>query len=128
MAVTAFMPISDAPGDVNHEVIQTMPSQRAMIFQDSEVEMRDRAGVLETAVDNAVDHGSPPECAEMLRDIVFRTHLGVLYRALSIDPPARKKLWRSSFIQGQGWRGQSPHLTLNACGGVRQSLVPTGTR
>ena len=37
------------------------PSQRPMILQDSEVEMRDRVGVLETVVDNAVDHGFPPE-------------------------------------------------------------------
>ena len=29
-----------------------------MILQVSEVDMRDQAGVLETAVDNAVDHGS----------------------------------------------------------------------
>ena len=53
--------------------------------------MRDRAGVLKTAVDNAVDHGSPPECAKILLDIVFCTHLDVLCRALSGDPPARKK-------------------------------------
>ena len=53
--------------------------------------MRDRAGVLETAVGNAVDHGPPPECAKMLRDIVFRTYLDVLCRALSGDLPARKK-------------------------------------
>ena len=53
--------------------------------------MRDRVGVLKMAVDNAVAHGSPPECAEMLGDIVFRTHLDVLFRALSGDPHARKK-------------------------------------
>ena len=91
MAVTAFVPSGDAPGDVDDEVALTLPSQRPMIFQDSEVEMRDRAGVLETAVDNAVDHAPPPECAKMLRDIAFRTHLDVLCRALWGDPPARKK-------------------------------------
>ena len=91
MAVKAFVPGGDAPGDVDDEVAQTLPSQRPMIFQHSEVEMRDRAGVLETAVDSAVDHGSPPECAKMLPHIVFRTHLDVLCRALSGDPPARKK-------------------------------------
>ena len=32
--------------------------------------MQDRLGALETAVDDAVDHGLPPECARMLRDIV----------------------------------------------------------
>ena len=90
MAVTVFVPGGDAPGDVDNEA-PTPPSQRPMIFQDAEVEMRDRLGVLKTAVDNAVDHGSPPECAKMLRDIVFRTHLDVFCRAFSGDPPAREK-------------------------------------
>ena len=76
---------------MDDEVALTLPSQRPMIFQDSEVKMRDRVGVVETAVDNAVDHGSPPECAYMLLDIVFRAHLDVLCRALSGDPHARKK-------------------------------------
>ena len=49
--------------------------------------MRDRVGVLETAVDNSVDHGFPQECAKMLRDIVFRTHLEV-FRVVFL-PPAR---------------------------------------
>ena len=91
MAVTAFVPGGDVPGDVDDEAALTLPSQRPMTFQDSEVEMRDRVGVLETGVDTAVEHGSPPECVKMLRNIVFRTHLDVLYRALSGDPPARKK-------------------------------------
>ena len=91
MAVTAFVPGGDAPGDVDVEVALTLPSQRPMIFQDSEVGMRDRVGVLETAVDNAADPGSPPECAKMLRDIVSCTHLYVLCRVLLGDPPARKK-------------------------------------
>ena len=90
MAVTAFVPGGDAPGEVDDEVTLTLPSQRPMTFQDSEVEMRDRAGVLETAVDNAADLDSPPECAQTLRDIVFRTHFDLLCRALSGDPPARK--------------------------------------
>ena len=100
MAVTVFVPGSDAPGDVDDEVALTLPSQRPMIFQDSEVEMRDRAGVLETAVDNAVDHGSPPECAKMLRNVVFRTHLDVLFRALSGEPHARKKPGAVRFHSG----------------------------
>ena len=45
-------------------------------------------GALGTAVDDAVDHDLPPECAKMLRDIVFRTHLDVSCRALLGDPPA----------------------------------------
>ena len=128
MAVTAFVPGGEAPGDVDDEVVLTLPSQRPMIFQDSEVEMWDRVGVLETAVDNAVDHGSPPESAKILRDIVFRTHLDVLCRALSGDPHARTKPGRFGFIRRQGWCGQSPHLNVIACGGVRQSRAPTAAR
>ena len=60
-----------------------------MMFQDSEVEMQDRVGALGTAVDDAGDHDLPPECAKMLRDIVFRTHLHVFRRALLDDPPSR---------------------------------------
>ena len=60
-----------------------------MMFQDSEVEMQDRVGALGTAVDDAGDHDLPPECAKMLRDIVFRTHLDVFRRALLGDPPSR---------------------------------------
>ena len=59
-----------------------------MMFQGSEVEMHDRVGALETEVDDADDHGLPPECAKMLRDIVFRTHLDVFRWALIGDPPA----------------------------------------
>ena len=46
-------------------------------------------GALETVVDDAVDHGLPPECAKMLRDISFGTHLDVFRRALLGDPPTR---------------------------------------
>ena len=59
------------------------------MFQDSEVEMKDRVGALGTAIDDADDQDLPPECAKMLRDIVFRTHLDVFRRALLGDPPAR---------------------------------------
>ena len=75
MAVTAFGPGGDAPGGADDDVTLTLLSQQPMMFQDSEVEVKDRAGALETAVDDAVDHGLPPECAKMLRDIGFRTHL-----------------------------------------------------
>ena len=93
MAVTAFGPRGDAPGDADDDVTLTLLSQRSMMFQDSEVEMQDRVGALETAVDDAVDdavdHDVPPECGKTLRDIVFRTHLDVFRRALLGDPPAR---------------------------------------
>ena len=89
MAVTAFGPSGDAPGDVDNNVTPMLPAQRPMIFPDCEVEMPDREGVLETAVDNSVDHDSPPECAKIVRDIGFRTHLHVFRRAFLGDPPAR---------------------------------------
>ena len=61
IAATTFGPGGDAPRDVDNIVTLMLPSQRPMIFQDSEVEMHDRVGVLETAVGNDVDHGFPPE-------------------------------------------------------------------
>ena len=128
MAVTAFVPGDDAPGDVDDEVALTLPSQRPMIFQDFEVEMRDRAGVLETAVDNAVNHGSPPECAKTLCDIVFRTHVDVYGGRCRVTHMHARSLGRSGFIQGQGWCGRSPHLNVIACGGLRQSGAPTAAR
>ena len=83
MTVTTFAPGGDAPGGVDDDVTLALLSQRPMIFQDDEVEMKDRVGALEsTAVDDAVDYGLPPECAKMLRDIVFRTHLDAFRRAL----------------------------------------------
>ena len=91
MAVTAFSPGGDAPGDLDDDVKLTLLSQRPMMFQDSEVEVQDRLGGLEMAVDDAVDHGLRPGCAKMLRDIVFcgfHTHLDVFRRALLDDPPA----------------------------------------
>ena len=65
MAVTAFGPGGDAPGDVDDGLTLTLLSQGPMMFQDSEVEMQDRVRALETAVDDAVYHGLRPECAKM---------------------------------------------------------------
>ena len=62
MAVTAFGPGGGAPGDV--DVTLTLLSQRPMMFQDSEVEMQDCVGALETVVDDAVGHGLPPEICQ----------------------------------------------------------------
>ena len=89
MVVMAFGPGGNEPGEVDNDVTMTRLSQQPMMFQDSEVETQDRVSALETAVDDAVDHGLPPECAKMLRDIAFRTHLGVFRRVLLGDPPAR---------------------------------------
>ena len=68
MAATEFVPGGATPGDVDDAVALTLPSQRPIIiFQDSEMEMRNRMGVLETAVDNHVDRICAPECAKILR-------------------------------------------------------------
>ena len=91
MAVLAFGPGGNALGDVDDGVTLTLLSQRPMMFQVSDVEVQDRVGALETAVDDAVDHSLRPGCAKMLRDIVFcgfHTHLDVFRRALLDDPPA----------------------------------------
>ena len=127
IAVTAFVPGGDVPGDVDDAVALTLPPQRPMIFQGSEVEMRDRVGVLETAVDIAVDHSSPPECAKMLRYIVFRTHLDVLCRALSGDPHQRKKPGAVRFHSGARVVRAKPPPERNRLRGVRQSRAPTAT-
>ena len=125
MAVTAFVPGGDAPGDVEVEVALTPPSQQSIIFQHLEVEMRDRSGVLETAADNAVDHGSPPECPKILRDIVFRTHLDVLCRALSGGPPACKKPLAVRFHSGANVVQTKPLAERNR---LRWSAAETAAR
>ena len=80
--MTAFGAGDGAPGNVDDDATLTLLSKRPMVFQDSEVEMNDRVSEMETAVDDAVDHGLPPKSAKMLRDIVFRTHRDVFPRAL----------------------------------------------
>ena len=125
MAVPAFVPAGDAPGDVDDEVALTLPSQRPTMFQDSEVELQDRAGVLETVVDNAVDpHRNEPRCyaisffACASTCFVGRCRVTHLY--------ARSLGW-SGFIEGQGWCGRSPHLNVIVCVGVRKSRAPIVT-
>ena len=118
-AVTAFVSGGDAPGNVDDKVAQTLPSLPPMIFQGSEVKMRHRVDVLETAIDNAVDHCSPPEFAKMLQYIVFRTHLDVSCRALSGDPHVRKEPDVVRFHSGAKFvRAKPPpernHLQRNA--------------
>ena len=71
MAVTAFGPSGGAPGDVDDDATLTLLSQRLVMFQNSEVEMLVRVNALGTAVDDADDHDLPPECAKILRDIIF---------------------------------------------------------
>ena len=91
MAATAFGPGGDAPGDVEDDVILTLLSQRLTMFKDAEVEIQDRAGPLDTAVDDAVDHGLPPECARMLRDIVFAR---ILTYSVERSWATRLRTWR----------------------------------
>ncbi len=45
--------------------------------------------VLQTVVDNPFGHNPPRECANMLRDVIFRAEFNLLYRALLRDPPIR---------------------------------------
>ena len=89
MAVTVFGPGGGAPGDVDDDATLTLLSKQPMMLQASEVEMQNRVGALGTAVDEAGDHDLAPECAKMLRDIVFGTHLDVFRRALMGNPPSR---------------------------------------
>ena len=51
--------------------------------------MQDRVSTLETAVDDAVNHGLRLECVNMLHDIVLITHLYVQRQASLGDPSAR---------------------------------------
>lgn len=54
--MVAFGPGRDAPGDVDDDATPTPPSPRPIMFENSEVEMRDHVGKLDTAADDAVDH------------------------------------------------------------------------
>ena len=65
LVVAAVGPGGDAPGDVDDDVMLTLPSPRPMMLQDSEAEMQGRVGKLATAVDDAVDIGyrrNVPRC------------------------------------------------------------------
>ena len=114
MALTAFGPGGDGPGDGDHSVTLVLPSQRPMIFQDSEVGMWDGLDVLQTAVDNAVDHGFLPKGANMLCDVIFCTHLGAFRRPFLIDPPASVEPMMVRLQLGDGWCGRSLHENLIA--------------
>ena len=92
ITVTAFGAGGDAPNDVDDEITLTLRSQRPMMFQDFDVEMQDRIGALGAAVDDAVDHGLPQECAKMVHDIVLRTHLDVFHWESLGDAPERVEL------------------------------------
>ena len=59
-------------------------------------------GALETVVDDAGNHGLPPECAKMLRDIVFRTNFDLFCRAVWGEPPVRGAYDREASARYQG--------------------------
>ena len=119
IAVTVFRSGVDAPRGMDDDVTLTLPVQQLMTLEDSDVETTDRVSVLKTAVDDAVDHGFPPECTKMLRDIVSRTYLDVFRPAILGDLPARME---HILVQIQpdagGVRAKPPsnsdHLPLNA--------------
>ena len=119
MTVTAFVPGGEGRGDVDDEVVLKLLSQRPMIFPDSEEEMRDRVGVLETDVDTAVDHGFPPECAKCCAILFFARTLTRYVGRCRVTHMHARSLWRFGFVQGQGWCGRSPHHDVIACGGMR---------
>ena len=60
-----------------------------MTLRDPGVGARDRVGVFESLIYDAVGHGFPAECCEMLRDIVCRKQHEVFRHAIQNDPPAR---------------------------------------
>ena len=120
MAATVFVPGGDAPGDVDDKGALTLPSQRPMIFQHSEVEMRDHVGVLETAPRPNV----PRCCAISFFARTLTCHAG----RCRVTHLHARSLGRPGFIEGQGWFGRSPHLNVISFGGVRQSRAPTSAR
>ena len=92
MTVTAVVPGGHPPGDVVDEVTLTLPSQRPMIFQDSEVEMQlVFACCRRLSITLLAKTRLSPECAKMLRDVIFRAQLNLLLRALLRDPTTRKQ-------------------------------------
>ena len=118
IAATIFRSGVDAPRDMDDDVTLTLLSQRLMTLEDSDVEATDRVSVLKTAVDDTVDHGFPPECTNMLRDIVSRTNIDVFRPAILGDLPARMQHMIVRFQPDAGGvRAKPPsnsdHLPLN---------------
>ena len=73
--------------------------------------------MFEVLIDDAFDHGFPPECAKMSRDRVFRKRHELFRLAIQHDPSARVEqmvvwLHRNARVV--------PHPTVLAYGGMRQ--------
>ena len=111
MAVTAFGPRGDAPRDVDDDVTPALLFHRPTMFQDDEVEMEDRVGTLQTAVHDVVGHGFLPECAEVLRDIVFRTHLDISFWAVRRPAGTRGAYDRAASARCKGRAGEAACLS-----------------
>ena len=88
IAITAFDPGVDAPREVDNDVTLTLRSQRPMTLQDPGVGARDRVGVFEAFINDAVDHDFSAECAKILRDIVCRKLHEVLCHSIQGYPLA----------------------------------------
>ena len=128
IAITVSGPGGDVPDYVDDDVTRMLLSHRSMMFLASEAEMQNCVGALETVVDDAVDHGLPSECAKMLRDIVFRTHLDVFRRGLLGDPPARVKPLTVRFSQEQGQAKPCAPPPAKACTAERKHGQPANSR
>ena len=88
IAITSIDPAVDAPGKVEDNVTLTLRSQRRVTLQDPGVGARDRVGVFEAFIDDAVDYGFPAKYAQMLRDFVCRKQHEVFRHAIQGHPPA----------------------------------------
>ena len=94
--------------------------------------MHNRLGALETAVEDAVDNGSLPECAKMKRDIVFRAHLDVFHRAVLGDRLSRVEPTAVQFQPGEMVMRTKPPpecncLPWNASGSCRDCRSAVAT-
>ena len=91
------------------------------------MEMRDLVGLLETVVDNSVDHDYPPGCAKMLRDIVFACTVTCYGRCrathLHVGNPVA--IWRHS---GASVVRVNPPSERNRLSWSAQSLAPNAAQ
>ena len=108
MAMTAFGP---APGDVDEYDTLMLLSQRPMMFQDSEVEMQDRVGAVETAVDDAVDHMAS---AGMCQDASQHSFLHVPSGVVARPAGARRPFDRAALTRCKGRVGEDACLSCRA--------------